>query len=167
MKTLVTYASSTGNTRKIAEAIHSTIDGPKDIMSIKEVDDAKEYDVVFVGFPIVAATMPRNVRKFIAKHLKGRKVALFFTHGIPSEMDEFMPVVANCKDAAKGADILGTFECQGKAAPWLPKIMRLHPQAYVRRWAKMNDDAHGAGRPNLSDLEKARNFARAVMGNAQ
>ncbi len=37
MKTLVTYMSQTGNTKKIAEAIYGELEGEKDIKPIAEV----------------------------------------------------------------------------------------------------------------------------------
>ena len=44
MKTLVTYMSQTGNTKKIAEAIYETISGEKEIKQLKEIDSLEDYD---------------------------------------------------------------------------------------------------------------------------
>jgi len=38
VKTLVTYMSKTGNTKKVAEAIFDEINGEKEIKTIDEVD---------------------------------------------------------------------------------------------------------------------------------
>ncbi|OPY31123.1 MAG: flavodoxin [Methanomassiliicoccales archaeon PtaU1.Bin124] len=166
MKTLVTYASSTGNTKKIAQAIHDALDGEKYIHPIDEVSDASGYDLVFVGFPVVGETMPGKVRRFVRKKLKGKKVALFFTHGMPSDMSDFKDVMPNCIESAAGTKIIGAYDCQGNMVPWVPKVLRLHPFGYVRRWAKMGPEAHGAGRPNIDDIAAAQTFARSVAAKS-
>ena len=52
MKVLVTYMSKTGNTRKIAEAMYEEIDADKEIMPVDKVDNIRNYDLTFMGFPI-------------------------------------------------------------------------------------------------------------------
>jgi len=53
-KTLVTYVSQTGNTKSIAEAIYTAIEGEKSIKSAEDVldEDLKEYSLIFIGFPV-------------------------------------------------------------------------------------------------------------------
>ncbi|MBI0583034.1 MAG: hypothetical protein ISF22_02270 [Methanomassiliicoccus sp.] len=154
----MTYISRSGNTRTVAEAAYSGLEGSKDLRPIEEVEDVEGYDLVLLGFPVVGEGAPGKARRFIKK--AGRKrIALLVTHGMPAEMDAFADVIPNCQAAAGAAELVGTYHCQGAMVSWMPKVLRLHPYGYVRRWARMNGSSHGAGHPDGADLEGARAFA--------
>ena len=88
MKGVVVYYSATGNTQKIAKAIHK---GMKesieecDIFPLKEVDSKVllKYDVIGLGSPIWRGREPVNVQIFIKNmpDLKGKLGFPFCTHG--------------------------------------------------------------------------------------
>lgn len=109
-KILIAYYSYSGNTRKVAEAIHEKIGG--DLFEIETVEDypaeyevmslqvklelannihpklkAKvknmaDYDVVFIGSPNWWGNIAAPVSSFMAENdLKGKKVIPFITHG--------------------------------------------------------------------------------------
>lgn len=163
MRALVAYLSSSGNARRVAEAIHSAL--PDSIMmAMTDVGPLDGYDLIFAGFPVIAEGPPRKARRFLGR-ARGKKVALFLTHGMPASMDGFESVVPNCRRAAAGCELLGEFECQGNMVWWMPKLLRLYPRGRVRRWAKMSGEAHGAGHPGEEDLERARAFAAEVRGS--
>jgi hypothetical protein len=162
MRTLVAYLSSSGNTRKVAEAIHGALPDSS-LMAMTDVGPLDGYDLIFAGFPVIAEGAPRKARRFLGR-ARGRKVALFLTHGMPAAMDEFDAVVPNCRRAAADCELLGEFECQGSMVPWMPRLLRLYPRGRVRRWARMTGEAHGAGHPSEGDLERARAFAAEVRG---
>ncbi len=164
---MVTYVSSSGNTRKVAEAIFQALPGEKEMKMLDEVKDAACYDLVFLGFPIVAEGMPGKAKRFVARRLRGRKVALFMTHGMPGDMPEFDPVLPNCRQAAEGAELMGIYDCQGRMVDWLPKVLRLHPRRSVRRWAREGEEQHGKGHPDASDLDGAGHFAAEMLAKAQ
>ncbi len=159
MKTLVTYMSSSGNTRKVAEAAYDGLQGDKEIMPIEDIGDLSGYDLVLVGFPVVREGAPGKVRRFLARKAKGKKVAMLVTHGMPASNDAFAKVIPRCRAAAAGSDLAGIYDCQGQMVSWLPKVLRFHPRSYVRAWARMGGDQHGAGHPDSSDLDGARAFA--------
>jgi flavodoxin len=50
-RVLVAYMTSTGNTKKIAEAIYSEIATEKEIKPVREVQNLEGYDLAFLGFP--------------------------------------------------------------------------------------------------------------------
>jgi menaquinone-dependent protoporphyrinogen IX oxidase len=162
MRTLVTYHSRSGNTRKVALAAYEGLMGEKELKSIDEVTSLEEYDLVLLGFPVVGEGAPGKVKRFLRKKAIGKKVALLVTHGMPSHMDAFAEVIPNCQAVAEENELVGTYHCQGNMVSWMPKVLRLHPYVYVRKWARMNGESHGAGHPNLSDVEGARAFARGV-----
>ena len=164
MKTLVTYISSSGNTKALAQALYDGIEGSKDILPMDEVKDVGRYDVIFVGFPIIAKGAPRKARRFLSGPAKGKKVGLFITHGMPGSMKMLGPMLEKCKAAARDAEVIGTMDCQGKLAGWMASLFRLYPNAEVREWVRAGGESIGVGHPGKEDLEKAREFASRLTG---
>ena len=162
MRTLVTYMSRSGNTRRVAEAAYDGLRGDKEIRPIEHIKDLNRYDLVLLGFPVVGEGAPGKVRRFLARKARGKKVAMLVTHGMPASNDAFAKVIPRCRDAASGSELAGIYDCQGQVVSWLPKALRLHPYSYVRAWARMGSDQHGAGHPDNDDLEGARKFAGSV-----
>lgn len=109
-KPLVVYFSKTGNTRKVAEAIHKQVGG--DIQEIEVVEaypvdykattekakaelqanarpaiktkipNIDDYGVIFLGYPLWWDTMPMAVFTFMEQNnLDGKTIAPFDTHG--------------------------------------------------------------------------------------
>ena len=69
MRSLVVYYSQTGNTRKVARAIHkgmSSFVEQCDLASIKEVkpEDVNKYDLIGLGSPVWDGAETPNVRRF-------------------------------------------------------------------------------------------------------
>jgi flavodoxin len=164
MKVLVAYMSSTGNTRKVAEAIYGELDCEKEIKPIKHVQDVGAYDLAFLGFP-TRRYGPDKKEKEIIERLctNGREVALFVTHGAPETSPEAPKWMANFKQAAAGAKLVGFFDCQGQMSKGVLLFMRLSHDKKLRTWAKMNNSQ---GQPDETRLEKARAFTRDVMNRA-
>ena len=158
---LVAYMSSTGNTKKVAEAIYSQIDCEKEIKPIKEVQDIGVYDLAFLGFPTHAQGPDKKVKEIMARHCtNGRKVALFVTHGAPENSPEVPEWMAGFKQAAAGANIVGFFDCQGEMSKGVKLFLRISPNKKFRSWAKMDNSK---GQPDQTRLENARAFARETL----
>ena len=89
MKSIVIYFSQTGNTGKVARAIHkgmSQLLEQCDIAPLKEVNpqDVNKYDLIGLGSPIhTGQTEPPNVRRFINNipYSEGKHAFAFNTHG--------------------------------------------------------------------------------------
>ncbi len=69
MRSLVAYYSQTGNTKKIARAIHkgmSSLNEQCDIIPVKEVkpQDLNNYDLIGLGSPVWCGAETPNVRRF-------------------------------------------------------------------------------------------------------
>ena len=59
MKTLVTYYSESGNTEKLAKAIHEGLEATdNEIAEIGEEKKFDSYDLIFVGFPVHGSSVP-------------------------------------------------------------------------------------------------------------
>ena len=77
-KTLVTYFSQTGNTKKIAEAIFEALEGEKTIQPIDEIQQLEEYNLIFIGFPVYSHSLPLKIQDFIKNIPENKKIAFFF-----------------------------------------------------------------------------------------
>ena len=164
MKILVTYRSVTGNTKKIAEAIFGEIEGEKEIKLFKDVETLEGYDFVFVGCPIEFFGAGKAAKKWFDKHLKGKRIGLFCTHGAP----EFAPGVPEWTDALKaaatdaGAEIVNFFNCQGELSQKVLDMMLLADDPHVRKLAGFGRDAT-IGQPDESRIQRAKDFTRDTM----
>jgi flavodoxin len=129
MKVLVAYMSSTGNTKKVAEAIYGEITSEKEIRRIEDVQDIGIYDLSFLGFPTRQFGPDKKTKEFLEKQCKeGRKVALFVTHCAPEDVPEVQEWMAKFKQAAAGANLVGFFDCQGELAKGVEMVMKIAPR---------------------------------------
>ena len=161
MKVLVTYMSKTGNTKKVAEAIFEEINGEKEMKTINEVDSIEGYDIAFLGFPIHQMGPDKKTRKLIEKHcINGRNVVLFITHAAPEDSPDLPPMLDKFRQAARGANVVDMFDCQGELDKTTKRIMSILPDAKLRRWAK---EDNSKGQPNKVRLDQARAFSRKIM----
>ena len=157
-KTLVTYFTRTGNTKKVAESIFAALEGDKALKPMDEVQSLDEYNLVFIGFPIHSHSVPYKVEIFLKKIPADKKIALFCTHGslpghrLSREGLEYAIVLAS------KAKILGTYTCRGKVSYEALEALSKSPEHL--EWAEM---AASAGtHPNETDLAEAQVFARQV-----
>ena len=161
MKVLVAYMSSTGNTKKIAEAIYGEIESEKEIKQIKEVQDIGTYDLSFLGFPTHGYGPDKKTQETLGRLCtKGSRVALFVTHGAPEDEPEVPEWMAKFKQAAAGADVVGLFDCQGEMSGAVKFIMKISPNKKMRADVKKDSSM---GQPDETRIEKARAFARTTM----
>jgi flavodoxin len=161
MKVLVAYMSKTGNTKKVAEAIFEEIIGEKEIRRIDEVGSIEGYDVAFLGFPIHMEGPDKKATRLLEKHcIDGRRVVLFITHAAPEDSLELPAMLDKFRQAARGANIVDMFDCQGQLDKTTKRIMSVLPSAKLRTWAK---EDNSTGQPDKTRLDRARAFSRSVM----
>lgn len=109
-KSLVVYFSESGNTKRVAEAIHKKVGGdileirtvkpyPKDYDTLvnyakdeqqkgikpelsSQIPNLEEYEIIYLGFPNWWSSLPMPIHTFAEKSkLDGKQVAPFLTHG--------------------------------------------------------------------------------------
>lgn len=161
MKVLVAYMSKTGNTRKVAEAIYEEISDEKEMKPIDEVDSIEGYDIAFLGFPIHMEGPDKKAARLLEKHcINSRNVVLFITHAAPENSPDLPPMLDKFKQAARGANIVDMFDCQGELDKTTKRIMSVFPNAKLRMWAK---EDNSRGQPDEARLDRARVFSRDVM----
>ena len=90
MKSIVIYYTMSGNTKKIAEAIHAGMNessgGKSDIARLREIEtrDLSDYDLIGLGSPVFNSREPSIVAKFIQETMRsvdGKYAFAFSTHG--------------------------------------------------------------------------------------
>ncbi|MHB8896575.1 MAG: flavodoxin family protein [Candidatus Geothermincolia bacterium] len=161
MNTLVTYVSATGNTRKVAEAIHEVLPEEKTIVELAEVTDLEGFDLVFLGFPIFASGPNPAARDFLAANAEGKKLALFITHAAPEDSEDVEEWLGKCREAASGADLVGFFDCQGELAPAVAEMLLKSDDPKLRGFGEQAGST--VGQPDESRLQRAREFAKKVL----
>ena len=163
MKALVAFYSESGNTEKLAKAIYDGINAPgKEIMPISDAN-ANDYDVIFVGFPVQASSVPAKVEKFIKSVPEGKKLAFFVTHGSFRGGQLAIAALYYAFSLALKITVLGTFGCRGQVKPSLIDALLKNPEH--KAWAMEAQSA--AGHPDDADLEDGKEFANLMIAKAR
>ena len=165
MEILVTYSSITGNTRRVAEAIHSVL--PVGAVLTKALPrlELKKYDLVFLGF-WVDKSAADSVSAELLKRLHGKKIALFATMGAYPDTPYSEKCMRNAA-ALLNADneLVGDFHCQGKISNELIEMSESFlsncPRKMENKYASIHQET--SSHPNQSDLLAAAIFAKNVM----
>jgi flavodoxin len=164
MKALVTYYSETGNTEKLARAIHEAIErADKDIVPVKEAKDLESYDIIFVGFPVQASSVPPKVEPVLKAIPRGKMLAIFATHGSLRGGQLANTAFDYALSLASDAKVIGRFGCRGKVKTSLIDALMKKPEH--KAWAEQAQSA--AENPDEADLEDGRQFARDMMQRAR
>lgn len=170
MKVLVAYFSQTGNTEKIARAIHEEASGNNEV-ELKKLEEADpsaldQYDFIFIGSPLHAGNLAGTVKDFLKaiKAGSGQKMAGFITHAAPAYPDQDMekfaePIKTACKE--KGIEYIGCFDCQGFLTEALHEMIKKSQNLTDEQWAERVRQM--TGHPGEEDLNKARAFTREIM----
>ena len=161
MNVLVTYFTQTGNTKKVAEAIHEEITEAKEIKELAAVESLEGRDLSFIGFPIMAFGPAKPAKEFLAAHAAGKRVALFITHASPEDSEPLEEWLAACREAAADTDLVGVFNCQGELAESIADLLANNEDPQIRAFAEGRSQT--VGQPDEARLEKARAFAREIM----
>ncbi len=157
-KTLVTYFSRTGNTKKVAEAIFETLDRDKDLRPMDEVQSLDEYSLVFIGFPVHSHGVPYEVEKFLKNIPTEKKIALFSTHGSLRGHKLSREAIEHAAILTSKAKVLGSFSCRGRIS--MPALDALSRSPEHQEWTEMAASANS--HPNETDLAEAKAFAREI-----
>lgn len=159
MKALVTYYSQTGNTEKLARAIYDALPVDKEFLRVQDVKSSQGYDIIFVGFPVQAHSVPAAVHPFFRSLPPKQPIALFCTHG--SLRGGHLPkqAIEHAMSLASKAKVMGTFGVRGKVNPKV--IDTLMKSLEHQAWA---EEAQGAiDHPTDADLADGKAFAKGIL----
>lgn len=163
-KFAICYASKTGNTKKIAEVLHSVAPEKFDLLDASTSPDLTVYDMVVFGYGVDKGGPYASCHQLMST-ISGKAVVLFQTLGAEAMGEHAMCCAAN-GGACLGPKnhIIGTFSCQGAIDPKLIEMMRKMPAGphsatpeNEARWAK------AASHPDENDLENAKAFMQKTL----
>jgi len=163
MRVLIAYYSQTGNTEQIARAIYAAAENESRILErIEDVKDIDQFDVIFVGFPVMHHSVPGQAARFIQRIPAGKPVAIFATHGCLRGGKLAVEGFYHAVSLASKLYVLGTFSSQGKVNHHAMEKLGKLPE--YRGWL---DEAHSSGdHPDAGDLQDARAFTEAMLALA-
>ncbi|MDY0391712.1 MAG: flavodoxin family protein [Desulfobulbus oligotrophicus] len=165
MKTLIVYSSRTGNTRMIAEAVHSVAPADAELFVVADAPDPADYDLLALGFWVDKGEPDRAMTDYMGR-VQGKSVALFGTLGAWPDSDHARESMQKAVDRVPGSKVLGTFICQGKIDPKVLAAMAKMPEAAkhhamtAERKARI---AEAAKHPDENDCAAARKFFTEVL----
>jgi len=179
MKILIAYFSQTGNTEKIAQAIHEISsknhESTLKILKKVKIEELEDYELVFIGSPCHDSDLAKPALRFLKKIPNSPKYAIagFFTHStfLP-EGDERIKMlsekwsgkcVTTFEDVKKekNANFKGYFRCKG--IPSLPIEQFIHKTIIKddEEWADFIEEVKY--HPNEKDIEDVKNFAQNIL----
>ena len=175
MKSLILYDSIGGNTEKVAQRIYDTLKGSTNeidfIKFTSKIDvDFFEYDLIFLGSPVINRLPTKRMMDFVKKKLK-----FYNDQGkiIPSA-----PLISG-KYAICFCTYAGTHIGENEAIPmtmWLRSFFMHLGYSVLDQWHmvgefhnKKDENTHGRmgnilGRPNDKDLLDVENRVKGVVG---
>ena len=173
MKILTTYFSQTGNTERIARAIHNEAIAQHDsvIHRLDAIHDSSldGYNLIFIGSPCHAGNLAAPVRDFLSQlpdnppfHLAG-----FITHASPAySKTDFESCVSYFASLCKKKKITyhGCFECQGSLTPQLREFIKKSKKIPDDEWDRFLKSNNG--HPDKEDENNARSYARKVLSDS-
>ncbi len=150
MKTLIIYSSRFGNTRKMAQALSRALPGDNELISITELPvSGGGYDLVVVGFPIMAGRVEPRAARFLAGLDEKVKLFLFMTHGSAKSSALVDRVMKTAVSLVKTAEVVGHYSCRGEVNP---KVLdKLGRSATPPEW--LAEAADSQGHPDSADQE--------------
>ncbi len=167
MKILIAYSSQTGNTRKLAEAVHITVPGAE-LSPVELAPNPERYDLVYVGFWVEAENANAAAREFMKK-LGNQKIALFATLGAYPDSQHAVESMTAAAEAAPYSTVIDTFICQGEIdrqmIEWMEKLPKNHGNAPTDSRRKLWKDSEG--HPDETDLKNVSDWAMAVLEKAK
>lgn len=114
MKYVILYRSVTGNTKRLAEHIHSQLN--EDCLYMGQEYDSiiNEADLICIGFWTDKGHCDESTIELLKK-IKNKKLFLFGTAGFGGSPEYFESIIGNVKQYVDPTcQIIGTYMCQGK-----------------------------------------------------
>ncbi len=170
MKILVTYVSQSGNTEKVATAIHAQASEKHNVVLMKldavDPNALNQFDTIFMGSPIHAGVVAKEVADFLEQipELPGISFAGFITHAAPAyPQQQLDQMIKAYSDACETKSMVnkGCFSCQGYLADAMHAAVQEMQGVDDAEWQRKK--AQMSGHPDEADLNAAKKFAKSVL----
>ncbi len=156
-KGLIVYSSRTGNTEKVARAIHAGLSDDADLFDVREAPEPGEYAWLLIGFWVNRGTADDDTLDYLAR-IEGKQVGFFATLGAYPDSKHAADVVERFGALiSERNSLIESFVCQGRIDPKLTEKFKSfppdHPHAMTPERIKRHQDA--ASHPDEADLRNA------------
>jgi len=177
---LIAYFTQTGNTEKIARAIYEEVLSQGHEVHLKRIDEiaseeCNAYDLVFLGSACHDADLAKPVKRILQGMAQSAlfKLAGFATHatytpgGGERQRGLYEEWAGRCAESfertseEKEIELMGYFSCQGAPSPPIEAFIHRVIVTDEEEWEEYVAEVRT--HPNEKDMEKAREFARAVL----
>lgn len=170
MKKLIVVSSRTGNTLKVAKAVHEALT-ECDLVKTEELlceDNSKintdDYEVIIAGFWLDSGHIDDLSQKFIPS-VKNKKVILFGTlGGDPQSKGAEVMMDRTIESLDKSCSLLGHFWIQGKIASDVIELMYSHHPNLKDNQEHQERLKRASSHPDENDLKKAVGLVREFLG---
>lgn len=181
MKVLIAYYSETGNTEKIAKAVHEEVSKEQEayLKQIRDVsvESLSGYQLVFLGAPCHDADLAMPLKRFLDSIPQEPqfKLAGFFTHATftpeksARSRELYKEWAGKCSLSfestchEKNIEFLGYFHCQGVPSPPIEAFIRREIITSDAEWEEYLPEVRK--HPSPKDLKDAKAFARKILEN--
>jgi hypothetical protein len=155
MKALVAYSSRTGNTRRVAEAVHAALDaampGGAELHPVESAPPPEGFAFVALGFWVDKGRPDDKALGYMAL-VNGQQVGFFGTMGASPDSDHGHGVLADARARLADNDILCEFLCLGKIDPAIVTAMSAHHPMTPERQARIDT---ASTHPDQADCDAA------------
>lgn len=163
MKYAIIYASKSGNTKLLAEAILNALKEFECVYIGNGEDfDSQECDIIFLGSWCDKGTIADTLISQMQK-LENKKVALFGTCGFGGNQKYFDDVAKRmCNELPNSCKIIDTFICQGKMPISIRKRyegMLYDEKTKNQAQALISNFDQAMTHPDDCDIKQAKQFA--------
>ncbi len=169
MRCLVVYSSRTGNTKLVAEAIHSVMPQEATLAAVEDAPDASSFDLICLGYWVDKGEPDARMAHYMER-VQGKLVGLFGTLGAWPDSDHAKDCMQRAAAMVQGNTLLENFLCQGKVDPKLLAAMekmreaqQAHPMTEERKARIEEAKKH----PDTQDLTNAQQRFTAVVQKAR
>lgn len=165
MTIAIIYASKTGNTQKVAEAIFTSLPYEKVIAKTSGDIDITTFDIILIGYWCYRGFMdPLSLA--LVKKIQGKKVGAFGTAGVYPDS----PAGVKCRNRIKeiisqNNIFIGDFLCQGKIPEerTLKRMMLPKNDSHYLDEEGIKRHLESRKHPNEVDLKQAQNYFLEVI----
>ena len=163
MKYAIVYSSRTGNTRQLADALHSALPAGDCLYFGTPAPEALAADRVYVGFWTDKGTCDEAVAAFLRSLPAGKEVYLFGTAGFGGSPAYFTKILdAAAANLPAGVQPVGRYMCQGKMPEAVRRRFEAMPES-PRRQAMLDNFDMALSHPDAADLARLESEVRAGL----